>query len=528
MLGDYEKLNKRMQTAIDEKGRWLVSFQNLYRYVIPDRNAYNVRFNYKDEGLLTTQQIWDTTAMIAAYQRANDLHGLLLPQDRNWGSQVLNPQRYNQAMQDAFAPKLDNMNQTIQWNINQSNLARVVSGSLLDLNGGTAAMWVESPSNENPIQFRGIASITLYIEYCTDDVIYTCWCSLPMSARTILEKFPKYNGEKRSDLEANPDEVHVVFYGQVKQPNGNFLIYAVLETDPMYPLWETEKSYQQIIVFRDRVRPGEADGRGIGLDMLPTIVDLNRIVMYDRKSYAFKALPPFFVDPGSFFNPYTMGEYAGAQIVRDPTSNRNPIEAMIMPETPQVFETIQFLQQTIKDAFHVDPLGEVTLPKMSATEVAERQNEAQRTSATDISRLINELPKQVYEVTAKILNERKLLNVDRSLHQEIEDGSLIFDYQSPLYELQNESDLQNFNQALQFTQQYWGEGAVMIAFDAGQSISYLRQRLKLPSNLCKSPPQINNAFIEMAKAAQQQQQSLPVPTTSPQAVNSLQQPGPNL
>ena len=61
------------------------------------------------------------------------------------------------------------------------------------------------------------------------------------------------------------------------------------------------------------------------------------------------------------------------------------------------------LQEQIQRGFQVDPLGEIQSPVRSATEVSVREARAQRTSATDISRLINEQPKQIFETCAEIL-----------------------------------------------------------------------------------------------------------------------------
>lgn len=88
---------------------------------------------------------------------------------------------------------------------------------------------------------------------------------------------------------------------------------------------------------------------------------------------------------------------------------RNPLEALQLPEYPDVLEHIRDLRQVIRDGFQVDPIGEVNTPVKSATEVSIRENRAQRTSATDISRLINELPKQVFTISAKILAKRRFI-----------------------------------------------------------------------------------------------------------------------
>lgn len=518
----YEKLYERYFEAKSFKDRWLALYKDLYFYVIPDRDAFNIKFNYSDAGKPVTNQIYDNTAMLAAYQRANDLHGLLLPQDRVWGKLALDEHIFSKDLIEQFAPTMDEINERIFFYINQSNLSRVVSSSNLDLVGGTGAIWVESHSDDVPLYFRSIPAVALYIEYSTDDVVNTCWYATKKTGRDVLREFPKYRGIQRSALEELPNDTVTVIYGQIKQSEDSFYIYAFLEEDPFTILWETERGYNQIIIYRDKVRPGECEGRGVGIDMLPTIKDLNLIVQYQRQNMAFKANPPMFYDAGTFFNPYTIRQWSGAMIARQ-MGARNPLEALQMPEYPDVFQQVVHIQDVILKAFQVDPLGEIQSPVRSATEVSIRENRAQRTSATDISRLINECPKQIYDVAAKILNERGLLLKTREAIPGFNTKKLVFKYVSPLYDLQNQEDLNHLVSNLQIKQQFFGEGAAMASVNLPEVNRYLTEKLNLPHKLFVTAQQLQNFMQGMAQM--QQQGQLPAPSTTAGAVQLPQAPG---
>lgn len=512
----------RFTEAQNYKDRWLALYKNLYYYVIPDRDAFNVKFNYQDVGKPLTIQIYDPTAMLAAYQRANDLHGLLLPQDRVWGKLSLDPHLYSKELINNAQITMDEINDRIFYFINQSNLSRVVASSNLDLVGGTAAIWVESISDEVPLYFRSIPAVALFLEYSTDDVLNTCWFAQKMTGRTIVDMFPDYTGTMRQQVTEHPEEIYLVYYGQIKITEDKFYIYAVLEGDPDHVLFEHYKPYNQIIVYRDRVRPGEAEGRGIATDMLPLIQSLNRIVMYDEQSMAFKANPPMFYDSGNYFNPYSVRQWAGAMIARNP-GGRNPLEALQMPTSPEVLEKITRMQNQIIKGFQVDPLGEVDSPTKSATEMSIRENRAQRTSSTDISRLINEQPKQVYQVSAKILNERSLLLQSRQQIPGFDTRKLKFEYQSPLYDLQNQEDIGNFIQSKQIMQQFYGEGAAIATSNIFEVNSYINQKLKVPKKLSATDEQIQAFLNGLAQQAAQSAQ--PQPSTSGTPVALPQSPG---
>jgi len=524
MAEDLKKLYRRFWEARQYKDRWLALYKELYFYVIPDRDAFNVKFNYRDDGKPVTQQIWDNTAMLAAYQRANDLHGLLLPKDRVWGKFVLDPHLYSPELINNAQKVMDEINDRLFFYLNESNLSRVVSSCNLDLVGGTGAIWVESMSDDTPLYFRSIPAVALYIEYSTDDVINTCWFGQKMTARSIMDTYPNYNGQMKGALLENPDEIYTVNFGQIKYSEDSFYIYAVMDDDPDHLLFSRESTYQQIIVYRDRVRPGEAEGRGVGTDMLPTIRDLNLITQYSRQNMAFKANPPMFYDAGSYFNPYSVRQWAGAMIARNP-QGRNPLDPLQMPDHPDVLQHIMHLQEAIQRGFQVDPLGEIQTPVRSATEVSIRENRAQRTSATDISRLINELPKQIFEVAAKILNERGLLIKNRQAIPGFNTRHLRFHFQSPLYDLQNQSDINHFIGNMQIKQQFFGQGAAMASIDLFEAQKFLTDKFNLPRKLFATDEALKQFLAAMMKGMQTQQLPPPSPSTTAGQVKFPESPG---
>lgn len=517
-VGDFKKLWDRYNESKQYKDRWLALYKDLYFYVIPDRNAFNVKWNYRDDGLPTTAQVWDNTAVLGAYQRANDLHALLLPKDRPWGKMVLDPHLFKQDFIDANEGLMDEINDRILFYFNQSNLARVVSSSNLDLIGGTGALWVESKSDDEPLYFRSIPSVCLYIEYSNDDVLNTCWYQCKMTGRQVLENFNDYKGIKKASLRDAPNEIVIVVYGQIKLAEDKFYLYAILEEDYLNPLWEADRSYNQIIIYRDRVRPGEADGRGIGVDLLPSIRDLNRIISYSRQNMAFKANPPLFYDSNAYFNPYSVRQWAGAMIQRSPGSK--PLEAMVMPEYPDVLKQVIDLRETIQKGFMIDPLGEVDSPIKSATEISIRENRAQRTATTDISRLINELPAQLFHIAAKILGERRLLTKDRTVRK-FNTKKMRFDFQSPLFDLQKQDDVAHFISNMQIKQQFYGQQFAVMSTDAKEAQKFLTDKFNLPTKLFTDPNKLQQMLEQVAQAAAQQ--AAPQPSTQASQVKLPQQ-----
>jgi hypothetical protein len=183
------------------------------------------------------------------------------------------------------------------------------------------------------------------------------------------------------------------------------------------------------------------------------------------------------------------------------------------------------LQEAIQRGFQVDPLGEIQTPVRSATEVSIRENRAQRTSATDISRLINELPKQIFEVAAKILNERGLLLKSRQNIPGFSTRKLKFDYVSPLYDLQNQQDLNHFITNMQIKQQFFGQGAALASVNIFEASNFLTDKLNLPRKLFATDDEIRGFLGNMLQQQQLGNLPPPSPSTTAGAVKFPESPG---
>lgn len=513
-----QELKMRFIDADNWSNNWLAQFQRLYLYVLPDRYALSEKFNFRNDGMPLTESIWDSTPILAAYQYGTDMHGLLLPKDRTWGRFTFNPQAVNPAMVASNQIYLDDVNDKIFWYLNQSNLASAVAGSMIDFCGGMAGLFCYSESDDHPLNYISIPAINIIPENTYSEVLDTVWFRRRFNPAMFRKTFPDYKGPcyERIWSDTNTDPVTVI-YGQTKIDADKYLLYGCIEEDQDNWLFEYEKHYKQIIVFRDRVRPGEAGGRGIAMDLLPMIQDLNQLMRDHMRSLAYKANPPMFYDTDEYFNPNSIRRWAGTFIPRR-QNMRNPLEPMQMPASPDVWQSIMDMRQIIKDGFKVDPLGEINTPVRSATEISIRENRAQRTSATDISRLINELPAQVYETAAKILMERGLINL-----KQFSKKLFRFEYQSPLYDLQKQQQLQGFVQNLQIKQQFLGPGAAVGSINPVEVNDFLTQALNLPAKLFLTRDQLQMAMQHVA--VQAQQAPLPNATTTAQQLPELQRIG---
>ncbi len=123
-------------------------------------------------------------------------------------------------------------------------------------------------------------------------------------------------------------------------------------------------------------------------------------------------------------------------------------------------------------------------------------------------------PKQIFDVAAKILNERGLLTKKRQSIPGFSTRKLKFDYVSPLYDLQNQSDLNHFITNMQVKQQFFGQGAALATVNIFEAQKFLTDKLNLPRKLFSSDEEIRQFLQQLGQAQQAAQLPQPSPSTT--------------
>lgn len=517
---DFKNLYLEFCAAQANKANWYAQYMEIYQYVLPNRVAFNVAYNYDNSARFENLQIYDANPVLWAYQRANDLHGLLMPKDRKWARLAVNKNKLKVQMDWSQEGYIDEANDIAFDAIENSNLASEVSNVLLDLVGGMGCIKVESPSDEEPLRYTAIPSYLVYPGINQSSEIERVWIKDQLTKWQALIRYPECkNCEEVKD--ALDNDLVNIYVGQVLMDNGNWCLYAFCMSDFENPFWYKEFYYQPLMIIRDRVHPGESEGRGIAMDLIWQIRDLNRLNQMEIRSMANKADPPIFYHPQSPWNPFSLRNGLAGMMIPAMPNGQAPIQSFQMPEAPpELGQKILDLRDQIKNGFMVDPMGPLDQPVHSATEMAIRENRAQRTESTDMGRLINDLPKKIFEDAIKILVHRGLIKFQ--IAELNKKGGLLFKFNSPLQDIQAAQDLQNFEQMMQIVQQYYGGGAPLAISNMDEVREMLLTKLRQNHNLIKSPQEI--AAVMQAMAQQQQQNSsAPSPTTAAQQPPALPQ-----
>ena len=252
-----DDLKQRFEAAYNAKNLWYANYLNAYNYVIPNRDAQNIWNEYTGEARNNTIRIYNQTPVRAARERCAQLQSLLFPAQFTWGK--ISP-HFSQHENGPLLNMInwDKLNESIGNYIADSNLQSIASSMLLDLTVGSCGVWVDSPTDDRPLNFTTIPGLLIIPEHTDESLIRTVWFKREVLNRTLLASYPAYRGEQYKTLRENLNDVSYIYIGQIFDPvKNNYMLYGILRGDEDHPLFQYEKPYPQMIVGREFVRPGE-------------------------------------------------------------------------------------------------------------------------------------------------------------------------------------------------------------------------------------------------------------------------------
>ena len=446
-------------------------------------------YGYNDTGKNENIDIFNSTPKWCSNARANKLHSLLLPINKRWGT-VHSTDVHDGS--DVFEAEYTNR---IFDAIDKSNLHSVAKSFFLDLNIGCAALWIDSPSKEKPVQFKNIPGITLMPELSADPEESNVWFKRVINWRDLNKLNPEM--AKNKDITG---EYHITAgYLDMRETHEKYCYIQFLDDNFTEPLSIEWSDWRQLVLVNETLRPGEARGHGIILQILEEIQYLNDISGSLKQYIQYSANPDLVVPdtmPGNFGD--TGGNIYPTDLAADGRMVVQPIQWQI--NIPAVSEMIEQLEQKIRQFFNVMPLGlPENTPHATATEVGYRQADEERQSVADLSRVANETLGGIMKTTFDILVHRGIIQTDGEHFQ--------FKFDSPAVDIQAQENLNAILQLAEMSTQVIGEGAPSIYMNPQNTFNELVKNLRTPDDISNTPDQVKQVLSTMQQAAQNQQQA---------------------
>jgi len=489
-----------------------------YRFVLPDKD------DFFDESVPRQGElkIFDSTAVEANVDFANNLQRLLMPPYTEWFSYVSgeiiddDPNLSDDEKQQV-KQILQEQTKKVFRIIDDSNLSTTINMAFQDMGVSTGVLIINEGDDKNPIQFVSVSMKEIVFDVGINGEMENFWFARKIKARKILRKWPKatLSDSLQNTIKTNPDTEVMVIEGAIfiyeNSDDAKFLYYVQLEENKT-DIFKEFRAFSPFIGFRLNVAPGEIYGRGPARNLLPKIRVLNKNFETKLRVADLMAFPILLRDnTGVLDLEATRKIEAGSVIDIEPSlGGKDPIRQLPIQVNLQNLEiSSDKMQDEIRTGFNANPLPpSPKTPNISATEINMREQQWLRKSSASIIRVIDSLFELVDKIT-RILRKKGILKdltyKNGILTFEMGNKNIRLDYRSPILDLQKKDDIGAFEAYLQFLIQNFSEVAVAPSVKMTEIPIWAADKFNVDQKLINSPETVKQKLGEIAQAAQQQQ-----------------------
>jgi hypothetical protein len=442
LIERYEKRQERMESSsFNFRDLW----QECMDYIIPRKgNIIDLRAPGEKRG----HELFDSTAIMSNTLLAGALHSMLSnPATRFFELIMVDPQYEDD---EEVRRWLQDTGERMFQALNGSNFQTEIHEVYLDLGAiGTACLYVEE-NEKNIVHFSARNMAEIFIEENNLGIIDILHRKFKWKPRQIIQEFgedvnPFVLDQWRKGCDDDWEIIHVV---EPKEDYNESIDYHPYHScyyirDKKIKL--SSKGYKEFpyAVPRWTKTSGEVYGRGPGMDMLPDIKMVNKMMEATLKGAQKMVDPPLMIqDDGVIGRPrLTPG---GLTFVR-PTSEV-PIRPLIVDSRVDFgYQAVEDVRKRIRSGFYVDQLQLNEGPQMTATEVNQRTEEKLRLMGPVLGRQHFEFLRPVIEKVFAIMKRK---NMFMPAPDQIKGKDFDIRYSSMIARAQRMSDGQNLMRAL--------------------------------------------------------------------------------
>jgi len=502
-LSDFEHVNQRFRKAFDIESQWFDLLDDVYEYVLPQRNL----FNEDREGSKKMDRIYDSTALQAIQEGASRVQENTAPIWKRWAKAELSDFAKKELEQLDDAPSIEEIQKNLDKNneivfdyINRSNFSTQFYEFVLDWLVGTGTLRIdEEDSFDMPFSFHAIPPKGIAYEEAPDGVIRTHWRKFKVKGAHIEKKWPGFrlSSELADKISNDPNVMVDICEGMVYDTDsGKYYGVAWTKGEDHFS-WEFDFGESSPwITGRYAKAAGETRGRGPAMQVYPDIRSLNKAKEFVLQKAAIDLAGMWTATDDGVTNPYTLTISPGVVIPVGSNNTSNPSIARL--DTATNLQLAQFeiseLQMAIKKAFFND-LRDPTGPVRSATEIAIEARELAKRIGSAFGRLQTEVLVPILKRVYHILNKKGIIDIDlNNIETQVK-------FTSPLAAAQDQEDLIAIQQAVEFTVMTAGQERAQMAFKLEDFGTYAARLTGMPQELVRSESEKKQVIQAGAQAA---------------------------
>ena len=498
-------LKNDLARLVEKRSNWEIHWQEVADYMLPRKADITLE---RPKGDKRHTVIYDGTAIHSLELLASSLHGMLTSSVNRWFALRFKETAVNE--DDEAREWLENVLDKMYIAISRSNFQQEVFETYFDLIAfGTSCLQIEE-DKDDIIRFSSRHIKEIYISEDAKGMVNCIYRRFKMSAKATVEKFGRDNVSLKTlnTLKKAPfddiDLVHVVkprnTYNPKKLDKQNMPFTSIyFEYDSGHIISQGGFKEFPYVVPRYLKASNELYGRSPGMNALPDVKVLNKMVEVGMKAAQKQVDPPLLVPDDSMLMPIRMSP-GSINYYRSGTRDR--IETLnIGANNPLGLNMEQQRREAISQTFHVDQLLITENRNMTATEVVQRNEEKMRILGPVLGRLQSELLQPMIIRIFNIMLRNDLLPPapEILLNQEID-----VEYVSPMAQAQRGQELSSIVRGLELFGQIGQVAPVNDYIDPQGLVKHLIKILGLPARMIRSDSEVEEIAQQKAEAQQQQ------------------------
>jgi hypothetical protein len=500
-----KQLKDNLSRLMEKRSNWENHWQEVSDYMLP-RKAEITKERARGDKRHTL--IFDATAIHALELLAASLHGMLTSSANKWFSLRFKETELNSL--DEAKEWLEDATSRMYDVIAKSNFQQEIFECYHDLIAfGTSCLMIEE-DQDDIINFSARHIKEIYIQENKKGFVDTIYRRFKMPAQAVADKFGIDNVSKEisNKIKKTPfDDVELV---HVVRPRYDFDPQKLDKKNmPFQSIYFEYGSGHIIKIGGFKENPyviprylkasTEVYGRSPGMNALPDVKVLNKMVENSLKAAAKQIDPPLLIPDDGMLAPVRMSP---GSINYYRAGSRDRIEPLnINANNATTLNSENQRRDAIVKMFHVDQLVISENRNMTATEVVQRQEEKMRILGPVLGRLQSELLSPlIIRIFNILLRNGLFLPAPEILRSQ----ELNIEYVSPMALAQRSQELQSIMRGLELFGSMAQAMPVMDYIDENGFIKQVIDILGLPAKMIKSDAQVQE--IRQQRAAQEQQQ----------------------
>lgn len=509
----WEQFVKRYMAARGVADEWRDLLEACYHFALPSKNRFYQPS--EQQGEIKGSRVYDTTAIDATRTFVSEIHDSVTPIGEQWAYGKVDEGDIDEDDQEAIKEQqqLDDYMRKFFFYIHNSNFDTVVNECYQDIAVGTAALIVNSFTDDDPLLFTSVPIDKLCIEEALTGKIeswYREWNNIKINEINIRWPGAQLTYEMIQDVTFNPDcKIEKLYEGVMYCPQfgkkpyvymigyqDQWLLCEMLETNPGI-VWRLQKVNSEVF------------GRGPVMDALPSIISLNELARIEFASANLNTFRPYMAFSDSVFNPNTFELEPMTVIPIAPIGMSSSPPLIPLPDTgnPQFGEMkITDLRNQIKTLLYNDVIQSESVQPQPATRFVLSDKKIAKKLGPLEARLQHEFLWPTLRRCANILDKRGILRKPK-----FKNKSYRFKYNSPLKLQKDSEEMSRFVEWYQLMQGIFGPEGAAIYINAKTTPYKIFEKLQLNSDWVNSSEDVQKVAQDMSEdvgAAQQQEQEM--------------------